>query len=274
MNELEAALSLTMELESGRLPLTRVREGGITDFLRKQNIPIIIRGNPVLRYTNGAARRVAVSFRSEKQLLATFKGTRMKDAAFDGLPEAPWRYEALYPDPLGEQYVEVVQDIGGHSIEHVSLLASGGWAWSGWHIDSNPGGSIVSQLERGRKFWFFTTRTREVKTLCRKRIVPPLERHRSLPSTLRDDLLQFRANIAYCIQEPVDVVLFSSLTAHCVLTGPGPAALMTTTLKVEGAEEERVQHLGAQYQPQGVRRAIRQPGSRGRSRGKRRSRFS
>ena len=161
MNELEAASSLTMELESGRLPLTRLREGDITDFLRKQNIRIIIRGNPVLRYTNGAVRRVAACFRSEKQLLATFKGTRMKDAAFDGLPEAPWRYEALYPDPLGEQYVEVVQDIGGH----VSLLASGGWAWSGWHIDSNPGGSIVSQLERGRKLWFFTTRTREVKTL-------------------------------------------------------------------------------------------------------------
>ena len=73
MNELEAALSLTMELESGRLPLTRVREGGITDFLRKQNIPIIIRGNPVLRYTNGAARRVAVSFRSEKQLWSSDK---------------------------------------------------------------------------------------------------------------------------------------------------------------------------------------------------------
>ena len=67
---------------------------------------------------------------------------------------------------------------------------------------------------------------------------------------------------------------FSSLTAHCVLTGPGPAALMTTTVKVEQAEEERVQHLGAQYQPQGVRRAIRQPGSRGRNRGKRRFRFS
>ena len=77
----------------------------------------------------------------------------MKDAASDGLPEAPWRYEALYPDPLGEQYVEVVQDFGGHSIEHVSHLASGGWAWSGWHIDSNPGGSIVSQLERGRKLF-------------------------------------------------------------------------------------------------------------------------
>ena len=228
----------------------------------------------MLRYANGAARRVAACFRSEKQILATFKGTRTKDAAFDGLLEAPWRCEALHPDPLGEQYVEVVQDISGYSIEHVSLHASGGWAWSGWHTDSSPGGSIVSQLERERKLWFFTTRTREVKTLCRKRIVPPLERLRSLPSTLRDDLLQFREHIAYCIQEPGDVFLFSSLTAHCVLTGPGPAALMTTTLKVEEAEEERVQRLGAQYQPQGVRHAIRQPVSRGRSSEKRRSRIS
>ena len=228
----------------------------------------------MLRYTNGAARRVAVCFRSERQLLATFKGTRMKDAAFEGLPEAPWRYEALYPEPLGEQYVEVVQGIGGHSIEHVSLLASGGWAWSGLHIHSNPGGSNVSQLERGRKLWFFTTRTREVKTLCRKRIVAPLESLRSLPSTLRDDLLQFQEHIAYCIQEPSDVVLFSSLTAHCVLTGPGPAVLMTTTLKVEEAEDEHFSAWVRKYQPQGVRCAIRQPGSPGRSRWKRRSKFS
>ena len=64
------------------------------------------------------------------------------------------------------------------------------------------------------------------------------------------------------------MVLFSSLTAHCVLTGPGPAALMTTTLKVKEAEEERVQRLGAQYQPQGVRRAIREPRLRGRSKEK------
>ena len=114
MNELEAALSLTMDLESGSLPLNRVKEGGVRDFLRQQNIPTVERANPVLRYTNGAARRAAVCFRSEKQLLSTFKGTRMKDATSDGLPEALWRYEAVYPDPLGEQYVEVVQDTGGH----------------------------------------------------------------------------------------------------------------------------------------------------------------
>ena len=60
----------------------------------------------------------------------------MKDATFDGLPEAPWRYEAPYPGPLGEQHVEVVQDTSGLSIKHVSLLASGGLAWSGWHKDS------------------------------------------------------------------------------------------------------------------------------------------
>ena len=84
--------------------------------------------------------------------------------------------------------MEVVQDISGHSIEHVSLLASGGWAWSGWHIDSNPGGGVVNQLERGRKFWFFTIRTREVKIPFRKRVVPPVDRLRFLPSTLQDDL--------------------------------------------------------------------------------------
>ena len=76
-------------LESGSLPLTRVKEGGIGDFSRQQNIPLVVRANPVLRCSNGAAKKDAVSFRSEKQLLSTFKGTRMKGAAFDGPPEAP-----------------------------------------------------------------------------------------------------------------------------------------------------------------------------------------
>ena len=48
----------------------------------------------------------------------------------------------------------------------------------------------------------------------------------------------------YFIQEPLDVVLFSPLTAHSVLTVPGPAALMTSTLKVKEAEEERGKRLG------------------------------
>ena len=112
-----------------------------------------------------------------------------------------------------------------------------------------------------------------MKTLCRKRVVPPADRLRSLPSMLQDDLQQFREHIGYCIQEPGDVVLFSPLTAHCVLTGPVPAALMTTTLKVEESEEEGLQYQGAQYQPQGVRGVVRVPGSRERSRGKRRSRI-
>ena len=33
---------------------------------------------------------------------------------------------------------------------HVWLLASDGWVWIGWQIDSNTGGSVVSQLERER----------------------------------------------------------------------------------------------------------------------------
>ena len=134
------------------LLLTRLEEGGVRDFLRQQNIPIVVRAN--LCCVTPTEQRGGLQFaRSEKQFLSTFKGTRMKNAALDGLPEAPWRYEALYPNPLGEQYVVVVQDINDHSIEHVSLLESGGSAWSGLHIDSNPEGSVVSQLDSGRKLW-------------------------------------------------------------------------------------------------------------------------
>ena len=49
MNELAADSDLTKELESGRLPLSRVRELGLRDILRQQNPPVVIRGNPVLR---------------------------------------------------------------------------------------------------------------------------------------------------------------------------------------------------------------------------------
>ena len=64
---------------------------------------IVIRGNSVLAYTDETARRNAVCFRSEKQLLSNFKGMQIKDGTFDGFPEASWRYDALYPDPLAEQ---------------------------------------------------------------------------------------------------------------------------------------------------------------------------
>ena len=37
---------------------------GQTGF--QESIPIVLRGNPVLHYTNGAAKRVLVCFRTEK----------------------------------------------------------------------------------------------------------------------------------------------------------------------------------------------------------------
>ena len=86
-----------------------------------------MRGNHVLHYSNGAIRKVVVCFRSELELLSTLKGKRKKEAIFDGLPETTWRYEVLYPDPLREQYVVIKKGISGHLIEHVLLLASGGW---------------------------------------------------------------------------------------------------------------------------------------------------
>ena len=47
--------------------------------------------------------------------------------------------------------MEVVHDISGHSIELVSLLASGGWAWSGWHIDSTRGGERCQPAGEGEE---------------------------------------------------------------------------------------------------------------------------
>ena len=50
---------------------------------------MLLASNNVLRNNMRAANMVAVSFRSEKQILSTFKETGKKDGAFDGLPEPP-----------------------------------------------------------------------------------------------------------------------------------------------------------------------------------------
>ncbi len=41
------------------------------------------------------------------------------------------------------------------------LLAKSAWAWTGWHADGDPGADVVSQLQRGRKLWFFESRKLE-----------------------------------------------------------------------------------------------------------------
>ena len=104
------------------------------------------------------------------------------------------------PTPARRAVCEGRQGISGHSIEHASLFARGGWTCSGWHIDSNMGGSVVSQLDSGRIVVLHHSYLRWQDPLLKR---PPasIERLRSLPSKHRVGLLQFREHIMYYIQE-------------------------------------------------------------------------
>ena len=170
-----------------------------------------------MEYSNPVVERVAKTFTSEAELLATFKGTKLRDMAFSALSDCPFRYEGLYPEPLEDNYINVNAGLDRDDIGHVALLANGGLAWTGWHLDSDPGGAVISQLQRGRKLWFFNTNTREINFLCRKKRGRQKNVGRSLTTTMKEDLRR-TGHIQYCIQEPGDVVLFSPLTAHAVLT--------------------------------------------------------
>ena len=77
-------------------------------------------------------------------------------------------------------------------------------------------GKRCQPARRGYKWRSFSTHTRGVKSLCRKRIVLAVQRLLSLLSTLRDDFLHFQEHIMNSIQESGDMVLFFSLTGHCV----------------------------------------------------------
>ena len=272
LHQLSCAEELWRSVESGDSGLQQVAEVSIEEFLGRPNYPCVLRGVPILEYSNPVVERVAKTFTSEAELLATFTGTKLQDMAFSGLSDCPYRYEGLYPEPLEDNYIKVNAGLDRDDIGHVSLLANGGLAWTGWHLDSDPGGAVISQLQRGRKLWFFTTNTREIKFLCCKNRGRQKSVGRSLPATMEEDLRRTKHN-QYCIQEPGDVVLFSSLTAHAVLTGFGANSLLTTAFEVTEEESKRVERVGKYYQPKGSRKEVFNPGSMKRGRGKRIRRF-
>ena len=65
---------------------------------------------------------------------------------------------------------------------------------------------------------------------------------RSLPTTMEEDLRRTK-HVQYGTQEPDDVVMFSSLTAHALLTGSGANSLLTTTFEVTEEVSTRVERV-------------------------------
>ena len=137
--------------------------------------------------SNPVVERVAKTFTSEAELLATFKGTKLRDRAFSAVSACPFRYEGLYPELLEDNYIKVTAGLNRDVVGQVALLANGGLTWTGWHLDSDPGGAVITQLQRGRKLWFFTTNTREMKFLCCKNRGRQKSVGRSLPTTMEED---------------------------------------------------------------------------------------
>ena len=272
LHQLSCAEELWRSVEAGDSGLQQVTEVSIEEFLGRPSYPCVLRGVPNLEYSNPGVGRVAKTFTSEAELLAIFKGTKLRDMAFPALSDCPYRYEGLYPEPLEENCIKVNAGLDRDDIGHVALLANGGLAWIGWHLDSDPGGAVVSQLQRGRKLLFFTMNTREIKFPCCKNRGPQKSVGRSLPTTMEEDLRRTK-HVQYCVQEPGDVVLFSPLTAHAVLTGSGANSLLTTTFDVTEEVSRRVERVGKLNQPKGSRKEVLNPGSLKKGKGKRVRRF-
>ena len=92
-------------MESGDSGLQQVAEVSIEEFLGRPNYPCVLRGVPILQYSNPVVERVAKTFTSEAELLATFKRIRLRDMAFSASSDCPYRYEGLYPEPLEDNYM-------------------------------------------------------------------------------------------------------------------------------------------------------------------------
>ena len=126
------------EYASGDSGPQQVAEVNIEEFLGRPNYPCVLRGVPILEYSNPVVERVAKTFTSEAELLATFKGTKLRDMAFSALSDCPYRCEELYPESLEVNYINMNAELDRNDIGHVALIAIGGLAWTDWHLDSDP----------------------------------------------------------------------------------------------------------------------------------------
>ena len=266
--ETSSAEWLVEEYKRGSHPHLEVPEISVEEFVRRRPTEtVIIRGGRIIEYHEGY-EELSKSFESEEELLRSFKGNKFADAAFTG-----YRYDQLYPRPQKTNYYKLNFGLKKKNIVFPVLLVNQGWAFTGWHVDSDAGADIVSQLQRGSKLWMFATNTYDIRMLTNTnkgymRSVP-----RSLPSTLKQDIDDY-GPFQYCVQEPGDVVFFKAKTCHVVLSGPEPNSLITATLSDPPdvlAENSRVSD---HYQSTGQRRPNLDPGSRKRTRGQKKKRFA
>ena len=209
-----------------------------------------------------------MDFASEEELLQGFKANKYADAAFPG-----YRYDQMYPKLKKTNYFKLNFGLKKKDIKFPVMLANEGWAFTGWHVDSNTGADIVSQLQRGSKLWMFATKKDDIKMLTNAKKGYMRSVQRSLASTLMQDVVDY-GTFQYCVQEPGDVVFFKARTCHVVLSGPEPNSLITATLYNPPdvlAENARTSNL---YQSTGKQKPLLRPGSQKLKRGQKKKRFS
>ena len=138
-------------MEFGDSRLQQVTEVSLAEFLGRPSYPCVLRGVPVSEYSNLVVERVAKMFTSEAELLATFKGTKLRDMAFSALSGCSCRYEGLYPEPLEDNYIKANAGLDRDDIGQVALLANGGLAWTASCIWNRILGeqSLANCKERG-----------------------------------------------------------------------------------------------------------------------------
>ena len=256
MLEKSSAEKLVKDYQRGSHPHLEVPEISVEEFVRRRPTEtVIIRKGRIIEYHEGY-EELSKSFESEEELLRSFKGNKFADAAFTG-----YRYDQLYPKPQKTNYYKLNFGLKKKNIVFPVLLVNQGWAFTGWHVDSDAGADIVSQLQRGSKLWMFATKTDDIRMLTNTnkgymRSVP-----RSLPSTLKQDIDDY-GPFQYCVQEPGDVVFFKAKTCHVVLSGPEPNSLITATLSDPPDVLAENGRISDHYQSTGQRRPNLDPGSR------------
>ncbi len=244
-HELQCAEDLLRRSTEPRNAARKIPEVPVEEMLGRPDHPVLVKNTTLLEYLDPVQDSVSRTFSTEEDLLSVFSGSRRADPAFDGLGEGRFRYEELYPEPYAEPYFMSRCGTDEEDFDLPVLLANSGWAWTGWHVDGDPEADVVSQLQRGRKLWFFESRQLESRLLTIGNKGSGGYRARSLPSTLLEDLKR-NHRIQFCVQEAGDIVYFPARVCHCVLSGPEPTSLLTVTLATS-EEEMRANKRKASY---------------------------
>ena len=122
----------------------RIPVVSMDELLARPKHPVLVKGTTFLEYLDPVQDDVSRKFSIADELLSVFSGSRLEDAAFEGLGGKRFRFEE-------EPYFMANCGANEKDFGLPVLLASNDWASTGWHVDREPRADIMSQLQRGNK---------------------------------------------------------------------------------------------------------------------------